>query len=71
MKKLFSLLLGAHKCYSDLAFHDGYAIPAKDFKNFRFVKNENGTFCVDQNGFSYRKIADKLSVSVLGYEFKS
>ena len=36
------LLLEKTECYSDAGFHDGYAITAEEFKNYRFVKNNNG-----------------------------
>lgn len=60
------LLLEKTECYSDAGFHDGYAITAEEFKNYRFVKNNNGIFCIDQNGNSYKKISDKVSGA--GYE---
>lgn len=63
------LYLGKNICYSDVHFHDGYAIDAKDFKNYRFVTNENGTFCIDQNGNSYKKIASALEKN--GYSYNS
>ncbi|MDY5123760.1 MAG: YARHG domain-containing protein [Treponema sp.] len=61
------LFLGKNKCYSDLNFHDGYAIRLKDFEEFRFVKNSSGTFCIDNNGYSYRKISNKLNDRGYGY----
>ena len=61
------LFLGKTKCYSDVHFHDGYAITAKDFKNFRFVQNENGFYCIDQNGNSYKKISSTLNERGYGY----
>lgn len=52
------LYLGKNICYSDAHFHDGYAVTAEDFKNYRFVTNANGTFCIDNNGNSYRQITN-------------
>ncbi len=52
------LMLDKNICYSDAGFHDGYAIPTEQFQHFRFVKNRSGTFIVDDNGNSYRKISD-------------
>lgn len=44
-------------CYSNLGFHDGYAIEAKKFENFKFVTDEGGVFCIDDKGYLYRKIS--------------
>jgi len=45
-------------CYSDLGFHDGYAIQKKDFENFRFISGNGLTFCIDNEGYLYRKISN-------------
>ena len=45
-------------CYSNLGFHDGYAIQTKDFKNYKFLTGKGGTFCIDNNGYLYRKISN-------------
>lgn len=62
------LFMGKNKCYSDAGFHDGYAITSKEFRNFRFVENDNGYFCIDDKGNSYKKISDKLNESGYGYD---
>lgn len=62
------LFMGKNKCYSDAGFHDGYAITIKEFKNFRFVENDYGYYCIDDKGNSYRKISDKLDDRGYGYE---
>lgn len=61
------LFLGKNKCYSDAGFHDGYAITSIEFKKFRFVENDNGIFCIDDKGNSYRKISDTLNERGYGY----
>lgn len=61
------LFIGKNKCYSDARFHDGYAIEAKDFKNFRFIENENGQFVMDQNGNGYKQITNYLNNNGYGY----
>ena len=61
------LFLGKNKCYSDVHFHDGYAITAKDFRNYRFVENDNGQFMIDQDGNSYRQISNSLNENGYGY----
>ncbi len=53
------LFLDKNICYSDAGFHDGYAIPAAKFKDFRFVENTAGKFILDDKGNSYRKLSDK------------
>lgn len=60
------LYLGKNVCYSDMGFHDGYAIRADEFADFRFVTNSAGTFCIDNRGNSYRKISGW--VSSFGFE---
>lgn len=62
------LFMGKNKCYSDAGFHDGYAITVGEFKNFRFVENAAGYFCLDDKGNSYKKISDKLNERGYGYE---
>ncbi len=62
------LFMGKNKCYSDAGFHDGYAISSREFKNFRFVENAAGYFCLDDKGNSYKKVSDKLNERGYGYE---
>lgn len=63
------LFMGKNKCYSDARFHDGYAIEVSEFKNYRFVENDSGFFCLDDKGNSYKKISDKLNDYGYGYEY--
>lgn len=51
------LILGQEMCYSDMGFHDGYAIKASEFADYRFVKNSAGCFIIDANGNSYHRIS--------------
>lgn len=51
-------------CYSDLGFHDGYAIENKEFINYKFIADNDVIFCIDNNGYLYRKISN----SEYGYE---
>ena len=51
------LYLQKNICYSDVGFHDGYAIEAKDFKNYQFITGQGGVFCIDNKGYLYRKIS--------------
>ena len=58
------LYLQKNICYSDLGFHDGYAIKNKEFINYKFIADNDVIFCIDNNGYLYRKI----SISEYGYE---
>ena len=49
------LYLKKNKCYSDLGFHDGYAIQSKDFRDYKFITGRGGIFCIDNKGFLFRK----------------
>ena len=51
-------------CYSDLGFHDGYAIKNKEFINYKFIADNDVIFCIDNNGYLYRKISN----AEYGYE---
>ena len=57
------LLLNENICYSNLNFHDGYAIRKNEFDNYNFVTNAKGKFIIDNNGNSYRKISDNIGSS--------
>ncbi len=61
------LFLGKNRCNSEVRFHGHYAIRSKEFKNFRFITNDNGIFCIDSKGNSYKKISDTLNESGDGY----
>lgn len=58
------LYLQKNICYSDLGFHDGYAIKNKEFINYKFIADNDVIFCIDNNGYLYRKISN----SEYGYE---
>ena len=58
------LYLQKNICYSDLGFHDGYAIKNKEFINCKFIAANDEIFCIDNNGYLYRKISN----SEYGYE---
>lgn len=58
------LYLQKNICYSDLGFHDGYAIRNKEFINYKFIADNDVIFCIDNNGYLYRKISN----SEYGYE---
>ena len=53
------LYLRKIKCYSDVAFHDGYAIETEQFENYKFITSDGGVFCIDDNGYLYRRISEK------------
>ena len=61
------LFLGEHKCYSDAGFHDGYAINAEEFYEFKFIENAAGKICIDNKGNSYKKISGNLNERGYGY----
>lgn len=48
------LFVGKKGIYSDLKFHDGYKIT--DLRNYKFYKNDSGTFVVDNNKNTYQAI---------------
>lgn len=62
------LFLSKNVCYSDVRFHDGYAIESAEFKDFRFVTNDGGTFCIDGKGNSYKRISGALNSNGYGYD---
>lgn len=53
------LSLEPNICYSQVRFEDGYAVKAKDFANWSFVKRGEERFILDENGLSYRRISKK------------
>lgn len=57
------LLLNKNICYSNIHFHDGYAILKEVFEDFRFIENTKGKFIIDNNGNSYRKISENVGNS--------
>jgi hypothetical protein len=57
------LLLHENICYSNLNFHDGYAIRRTEFDQYTFVTNQSGRFLIDEKGNSYRKISDNIGSS--------
>lgn len=46
-------------CYSQVRFSDGYAVYAKDFEKWSFVKRGDERFILDENGLSYKRISTK------------
>ena len=52
------LYLQKNICYSDVGFHDGYAIKNEEFASYKFITGKGGIFCIDDNGYLYRKISD-------------
>ena len=62
------LFLGKNRCYSELKFHDRYAIKAVDFENYKFGTDKIGLYCIDERGNVYRKISDSLDKYGYGYE---
>ena len=50
------LYVQKHICYSDLRFHDGYAITAEEFNTYSFITKKSGMYIIDGNGNSYKKI---------------
>lgn len=52
------LYLQKNICYSDVGFHDGYAIKNEEFASYKFITGKGGVFCIDDNGYLYRKISD-------------
>ena len=53
------LFLQKDICYSDSGFHDGYAIQTKEFINYKFITGQGGVFCIDDNGYLYRKFSNE------------
>lgn len=58
---LFSAALyaGENICYSQVRFSDGYAVYAKDFEKWSFVKRGDERYILDENGLSYHRISKK------------
>ncbi len=52
------LYVQKHICYSDLRFHDGYAITAEEFGTYSFITKKSETYIINANGNSYKKIGD-------------
>lgn len=52
------LMLSGKICYSDLGFHDGFAIKAQDIEKWKFEKEGKKRFITDENSNKYVKIAD-------------
>lgn len=53
------LMLSNERCYSNLWFHDGYAVSAKKIENWNFFKKDNDYFLTDEKGSEYIKIGDE------------
>ena len=50
-------------CYSQVRFYDGYAVTAKDFEKWSFVKRGDERYILDENGLSYHRISKNKSMS--------
>lgn len=53
------LSLEDYACYSQVRFSDGYAVYAKDFEKWSFVKRGEERYILDENGLSYHRISAK------------
>jgi hypothetical protein len=54
------LILKENRIYSDLGFHDGYAIYAEKTKYFQFIDNNEDILINDHNGHLYKKISEEI-----------
>ena len=43
--------------WSNVGFHDGYAIPANEAENYKFIDNGPETTIIDDNGYKYMRIS--------------
>jgi len=55
------LIVNKNIIRSDSKFHDSYAIKADEGKSYRFIRNGNDREIIDNNGYSYSKIANDPS----------
>lgn len=61
------LLLNKNRCYSDAGFHDGYAIPTDQFKQYTFVTNNASKFLIDEKGYFFK--TPELSIFFEGFSW--
>jgi len=52
------LLVNKNIIYSNLKFHDGYAIKAVEGNLYKFNRSGNDRVIIDNNGYSYNRIGD-------------
>ena len=55
------LIVNKNIIFSDLKFHDGYAIKANEGNLYQFNRNGNNRTITDNNGYSYTRIGDNIS----------
>ena len=55
------LIVNKNIIYSDLKWHDGYAIKAMECNSYQFIKNVDNRIIIDNNGFQYRRIGEDPS----------
>jgi len=55
------LIVNKNIIYSDVKWHDSYAIKADEGKMFQFVRSGNDRTIIDNNGYSYSRIGDDPS----------
>jgi hypothetical protein len=55
------LIVNKNIIFSDLKFHDGYAIKADEGNLYQFNRNGNNRTITDNNGYTYTKIGDNIS----------
>jgi hypothetical protein len=54
------LMVEENAIWSDLRFHDGYAISTKEFASFILTKTASGPSIIDDNGNSYIRISEAI-----------
>ena len=57
------LIVEGNKIWSNLRFHDGYAINTKEFAGFRLAREASGPSIVDDRGNSYIRISEAISTN--------
>jgi hypothetical protein len=53
----YILIVEKNNIWSSYAFHDGYAISAKDYTGYQFVQTSFGPILVDDKGNRYKRIS--------------
>lgn len=62
------LFMGKNICYSDVHFHDGYAITAQEFKDYKFEVADGETYVTDDKNCKYRRISNFVNEKGYGYK---
>ena len=57
------LIVEDRKIWSNLAFHDGYAISAREFAGFKLERTATGPSIIDDRGNSYVRISEAISAN--------